>query len=99
MKKKKNTSLSMPSDTRAVPLHQEIATQAYILWNQYGQPTGRDLGIWLEAERQVLGVDAQVNQQAGGAIDAKNLGGAFAAQSLPSTQRAETAQVSSQAPR
>lgn len=65
------------NDTRTVPLHQEIATQAYILWDHYGQPTGRDVSIWLEAERQVLGVDSQVNQQAGGAVAAKNLGAAF----------------------
>ena len=70
---------ALPSDTRTVPLHQEIATQAYILWQHYGQPADRDVSIWLEAERQVLGVDSRVNQQAGGAVEAKPLGSALAA--------------------
>lgn len=62
-----------------VPLHQEIAAQAYILWDHYGQPEGRDVEIWLEAERQVLGVDREVNQQPGGAVESKPLGSALAA--------------------
>jgi hypothetical protein len=84
---KKNKSVdptALPSDTRTVPLHQEIATQAYILWQHYGQPAGQDVSIWLEAERQVLGVDKQVNQQGGGAVEARPLGTALAtAASLP----------------
>lgn len=85
--KKKNKSAGapvLPSDTRTLPLHQEIATQAYILWQHYGQPAGRDVSIWLEAERQVLGVDNRVNQQASGAVEAKPLGSALATSaSLP----------------
>lgn len=87
--KKKNSfdeALLFPSDTRTIPLHQEIATQAYILWDHYGRPSGRDVDIWLEAERQVLGIDQRVNQQAGGAVEAKPLGLALAADaSLPGT--------------
>lgn len=80
--KKQNQSADippLPNDTRTLPLHQEIATQAYILWQHYGQPTGQDVSIWLEAERQVLGVDKRVNQQGGGAVEAKPLGSALAA--------------------
>jgi hypothetical protein len=69
----------VPNDTRTLPLHQEIATQAYVLWEHYGHPSDRDISIWLEAERQVLGVDSQVNKQAGGAVEAQNLGSALAA--------------------
>lgn len=79
MKKKSVSPSPLPSDTRTTPLHQEVATQAYILWNHYGQPSGQDVSIWLEAERQVLGVDSRVNQQAGGAVEARNLGAALAA--------------------
>lgn len=71
---------SLPNDTRTAPLHQDIATQAYVLWQHYGQPEGQDVSIWLEAERQVLGVDDQVNQQAGGAVEAKPLNSALAAE-------------------
>ncbi len=83
MKKKSNPTTPLPADTRTVPLHQEIATQAYILWQHYGQPHGRDLGIWLEAERQVLGADSQVNRQGAGDVDAQSFSSALAADSRP----------------
>lgn len=57
-----------PADTRTLPLETRISQQARALWESYGRPEGRDIAIWLEAERQVLGVDARVNQQAGGAV-------------------------------
>ncbi len=34
------------------PTHQEITQRAHQLWEEAGQPVGRDLDIWLEAERQ-----------------------------------------------
>lgn len=37
--------------------HEEIARRARALWEQYGQPSGRDEQIWLEAERQLRGLD------------------------------------------
>ena len=39
---------------------EEISQRARELWERYGRPDGRDTEIWLEAERQLLGVDAQV---------------------------------------
>ena len=36
------------------PTHDEISRQAYELWQNRGCPTGRDLELWLEAERQLL---------------------------------------------
>lgn len=61
------------------PLHEEIATQAYTLWQHYGRPEGRDVSIWLEAERQVLGVDERVNQQSRGASESPALASALVA--------------------
>lgn len=31
----------------------KVRARAYELWEQAGQPTGRDLDFWLEAERQI----------------------------------------------
>jgi hypothetical protein len=59
-------------DLRAQPLHEKIAAAAEQLWHGYGRPEGRDVEIWLEAERQVLGVDPEV-ARVGGASDADAL--------------------------
>ena len=60
-------------DLRAAPLHQQIASAAEQLWRGYGQPEGRDVEIWLEAERQVLGTDPEVARVGGAtAADALN---------------------------
>ena len=37
--------------------HEEVARRARELWEQYGRPAGRDEQIWLEAERQLRGLD------------------------------------------
>lgn len=39
---------------------EDISQRARELWEHYGRPEGRDTEIWLEAERQLLGVDSQV---------------------------------------
>lgn len=67
-----------PTPTRARPLHDEIAVRAYELWEGYGRPEGRDTEIWLEAERQLLGTDPQVNNGAAGAVAAPALAEAMA---------------------
>jgi hypothetical protein len=67
----------VPPDTRTLPLHPEIARRAYLLWLGYGRPRGRDVAIWLEAERQLLGADREVNQQSGGAVPAAPLADVF----------------------
>ncbi len=41
-------------------MHEEIAACARELWRNYGCPSGRDEAIWLEAERQLLGVDRDI---------------------------------------
>lgn len=33
--------------------HDTIAARAHQIWNSYGQPSGREDEIWLEAERQL----------------------------------------------
>lgn len=61
-------------------LQEDIARQARVLWQGYGQPKGRDLAIWLEAERQVLGADPLVRMaEDGAAVSAAE----FAAGSAP----------------
>ena len=82
MKKKisdTSPALPVPGETRTVPLHQQIASQAYTLWKNYGRPAGRDETIWMEAERQVLGADRNVDLQGGGALAAGSLGSALSA--------------------
>ncbi len=61
-------------DTRELPLHAAISHQAHSLWEKYGRPEGRDVAIWVEAERQILGTDGKVNQQPTGAVPAQSLG-------------------------
>ncbi len=42
------------------PTQEDISRRATMLWENYGRPEGRDVEIWLEAERQLLGVDPLV---------------------------------------
>lgn len=42
------------------PTQTEISQRASMLWENQGRPDGRDQEIWLEAERQLLGVDPLV---------------------------------------
>lgn len=42
------------------PTHKDISLRAIKIWQSYGQPQGRDTEIWLEAERQLLGMDSTV---------------------------------------
>lgn len=72
-KQQKPALAALPVDTRTMPLHDQIATQAHILWEHYGQPEGKDVSIWLEAERQVLGVDGEIQAVPGGAVAAWEL--------------------------
>ncbi len=51
-----------PAQSAAIipPTQPDISRRAAELWENYGRPEGRDLEIWLEAERQLLGVDPLV---------------------------------------
>jgi hypothetical protein len=42
------------------PTHEDISQRATSIWQSYGQPEGRDTEIWLEAERQLLGINPLV---------------------------------------
>jgi hypothetical protein len=66
------TNVPVPNENlaRALPLHESIATRACELWYGYGRPPGRDMEIWLEAERQLLGTDARVVDQGFGSVPA-----------------------------
>lgn len=60
-------------DLREQPMHEQIAACARELWRKYGCPVGRDEQIWLEAERQLLGADANISRVGGsGSADALN---------------------------
>jgi hypothetical protein len=76
-----NTNVAVPNENlaRALPLHESIATRAYELWDRYGRPPGRDVEIWLEAERQLLGTDARIADQGFGSVPAPLLRQATAA--------------------
>jgi len=65
-----------PPDTRTLPLHQEISRQAHALWEGYGRPDGRDVDIWREAEKQVLGTDPVARKQGNGTVQTAPLVGA-----------------------
>ncbi len=55
----------------ASPASQEnISQRARELWEGYGRPVGRDEEIWLEAERQLLGVDPEVEGMGGISVSA-----------------------------
>jgi len=62
--------MTAPTDTRRMPLHDDISARARELWEKYGRPTGRDEEIWLEAERQLLGADSQVRKVGAGSVSA-----------------------------
>jgi hypothetical protein len=47
---------STPSSTRPVTPEQ-ITKRAYEIWNERGRPSGCDLDHWVEAERELLGLD------------------------------------------
>lgn len=44
----------MNPPAHSTPTRTEIADRARTLWLAQGAPTGRDLDIWLEAERQLV---------------------------------------------
>lgn len=76
MKPEPSAQPALP-DTRELPLHDAIARQAYAIWESSGRPAGRDVGIWLEAERQVLGTDRELTGQAGSAVRSRDVAGAL----------------------
>jgi hypothetical protein len=56
---KKVSGLAAPAT--APPSHEQIAALARAIWLDRGSPVGRDLEIWLEAERQLGGVGARMD--------------------------------------
>lgn len=59
-----------PKNTRAIPLHDEIARRAQQIWESEGQPSGRDEEFWLKAELEVLGADGSVRSVGAGSVSA-----------------------------
>jgi hypothetical protein len=46
---------NFPSRPLPPPTEEQIAALAYAIWQDRGCPTGSELDIWLEAERQLKG--------------------------------------------
>lgn len=63
----------MNQTTSSTASQEDISQRARELWESYGRPEGRDTEIWLEAERQLLGVDAQVVSSGNASISAPAL--------------------------
>jgi hypothetical protein len=55
--------------TEYTPVRDEIAKRAELIWSERNQPSGQDLEIWLEAERQ-LATQAQSESRSGSSIAA-----------------------------
>ena len=91
-----NDNSLQPTDTRRKVLHDEIARRAQELWEHYGRPQDRDLEIWLEAEKQLLGADPDVKTEGEGAISSHKLGESTQAQS--EAQRASPPKHTGNAP-
>jgi hypothetical protein len=51
---------SAQSNAPVAPTQEDISRRASLLWENYGRPEGRDEEIWLESERQLMGVDRAV---------------------------------------
>lgn len=51
--------------------HDRIAERARAIWQQRGQPEGRDLEHWLEAERELRGVPASPQSEKADLTDAE----------------------------
>ena len=49
-----NPPATVADNRHTAPLHSDIAQCATELWIEYGRPEGRDVEIWLEAERRLL---------------------------------------------
>jgi hypothetical protein len=46
-----------PRSAPPPPTHDQIAALAHAIWLERGQPAGRDLEHWLEAERQLTAAE------------------------------------------
>jgi hypothetical protein len=75
-----NDNSLQPADTRRKALQNDIARRAQELWEQYGRPQDRDLEIWLEAEKQLLGADSEVKTEGADAVSSGQLGESTRAQ-------------------
>lgn len=74
---RKNLSVPVPSQTRALPLREEVEHRAYEIWESEGRPEGREVDHWLAAERQLLGADRQITQTPTGAVRSEDLADAL----------------------
>ncbi|CAM2965689.1 DUF2934 domain-containing protein [Rariglobus hedericola] len=85
----------MKNDISASASHEDISQRARELWSNYGQPEGRDNEIWLEAERQLLGVDPLIEGNGKIAVSARDFDESTGQGKLPSrtTKKAAVAKA------
>lgn len=83
------TNSMIQNDTVLPPSSEDISQRARELWEKYGRPSGRDEEIWLEAERQLLGVDPLVEGKGDIAVAARQFDQSTA-QSKPRTRSDKT---------
>ena len=82
------TTNPIPPLTMNPSTHAAVAQRAHQLWQDYGQPTGRDTEIWLEAERQHAD-ESETDSHPASTAETKNESGSAA--TLAERVRAETA--------
>jgi hypothetical protein len=70
------------------PTREDITLRAITLWKNYGQPEGRDTEIWLEAERQLIGLDPSVKNDLKNDRKASGVAFSFGETLTPSKPRA-----------
>ena len=57
-----NETTSTLSNSTTPPSHDQISQKAKELWQRYGEPSGRDEEIWLEAERLLSSSNTQPDE-------------------------------------
>ena len=73
MENARNETRPTSAQSERRPAPEAISELARRLWEDYGRPEGRDLDIWLEAERRRLGSIARVAAPAPGSAPEPDL--------------------------
>ena len=73
-----------------LPTREEITQRAQKIWQDYGNPAGRDIEIWLEAERQLLGGSSEPNLESGAPESSRTVSEPPGAAALAEKVKAET---------
>ncbi len=72
------------------PSHEKVTQRAQKIWQAQGSPVGRDLEIWLEAERQLSAGSADVSSSSEAAENSRTVSESKGATALADRVKAET---------